>query len=145
MKKTTKVAIIFAILVVVAILAAVWVMEIRYSQLPDIGTPRTPPNNRIAGDFEFFYLANTILSTVDIALLLILIVLYSDIWAKTRSPFSLGLVIFALVFFVKDVASSPLISGLYGFRAYGLGPFAFLPSMFEFVALSVLLYLSIRY
>jgi hypothetical protein len=28
---------------------------------------------------------------------------------------------------------------------YGLGPFALLPDLFEFVALTVLLYLSVKY
>jgi hypothetical protein len=145
MNKEFKVGLIFALLVVVAILAAFWVIVVRLPQFPGIGQHRTPPPSFIPGDYEFFYVANTIISSVNIALLLVLIVLYTDIYVKTRSPFSLGLVIFALVFFVKDVTSSPFVSALYGYRAYGLGPFAFLPSLFEFVALSILLYLSIRY
>ena len=144
MKKEVKIGIIFAILVLVALLAAYWVITIGLPQFPGVGQTRTPSGS-IRGDLELFYLSNTIISTVNIALLLILIVLYTEIYVKTRSPFSLGLVIFALVFFVKDVTSSPLVSSLYGYRAYGLGPFEFLPSLFEFFALSILLYLSIKY
>jgi hypothetical protein len=33
----------------------------------------------------------------------------------------------------------------FGFRAFGLGPFAMLPDLFTFGALVVLLYLSIKY
>jgi hypothetical protein len=54
-------------------------------------------------------------------------------------------VIFAFVFLVRDLTSSPFVTAMYGFRAYGLGPFVFLPSLFELVALSVLLYLSVKY
>ena len=143
MNKHVKIGLIFGILVVVALLAALFV-TIRLPQFSGIGARRTP-SGFIPGDYEFFYVANTILSTVNVALLVILIVLYVDIYVKTRSPFSLGLVIFALVFLVKDLTSSPFVSSLYGFRAYGLGPFEFLPSLFEFLALSILLYLSVRY
>jgi hypothetical protein len=34
---------------------------------------------------------------------------------------------------------------LFAFRPYGLGPFAFLPNLLETAALSILLYLSIKY
>ena len=144
MNKEKKVGIIFAILVVVAILTAFWVIVIRVPHIPAIGQRRTP-TGFIAGDYELFYFANAILSSVNIALLIILIILYYDVYNKTRSPFSVGLVIFALVFLVKDLTSSPLIVSLYGFRPYGLGPFEFLPSLFEFFALSILLYLSVKY
>jgi hypothetical protein len=33
----------------------------------------------------------------------------------------------------------------FGFRPFGLGPFALLPELFTFAALIVLLYLSVRY
>jgi hypothetical protein len=144
MKRELKVGLIFAILVVVALLAAFWVAEMHVPVFPSVGQTRTPPTH-IRGDYELFYFTNTILSSVNIALLIILIVLYANIYTKTRSPFSIGLVIFAVVFLVKDLTSNPLVSSLYGFRAYGLGPFEFLPSLFEFFALSILLYLSIRY
>jgi hypothetical protein len=35
--------------------------------------------------------------------------------------------------------------GIFGFIAFGLGPFALLPELFEFLALIVLLYLSVKY
>jgi hypothetical protein len=53
--------------------------------------------------------------------------------------------IFAIVFLMKDIASNPFVIGAFGFRLYGLGPFALLPDLFEFVALTVLLYLSVKY
>jgi hypothetical protein len=37
------------------------------------------------------------------------------------------------------------VIGAFGFGLFGLGPFALLPDLFEFVALSVLLYLSVKY
>ena len=142
MDNKLKIVIIFAILVAVAILATIWVL---IQEAPNFAPRGLPGTSFIPGDLEFFYAANSILSAVNIALLVVLTIIYVDIYVKTRSQFTIGLVIFALVFLVKDVTSSPLIVSLFRFRPYGLGPFEFLPALFEFFALFVLLYLSIRY
>jgi len=143
MNKRLKLGLIIAILLLVALFATFWVLLNR-QQFPGFLERREPPGF-IPGDLEFFYAASTIISTVNIALLAILIVLYFDIYLKTRSQFTIGLIIFALVFLVKDLTSSPLLTSSLGFRAYGLGPFELLPGLFECFALSILLYLSIRY
>ncbi|MGD0644837.1 MAG: hypothetical protein ABSA75_08035 [Candidatus Bathyarchaeia archaeon] len=146
MNKRLELGLIVAILVLVAIFAAFWVIILRQQQIPAFEQRRVPPpSGFIPGDFEFFYFANTIISTINIALLAILMLIYFNIYVKTRSPFTIGLLIFALVFLVQDLTSSPLVTSLFRFRAYGLGPFAFLPSLFEFFALTILLYLSIKY
>jgi predicted membrane protein len=103
------------------------------------------PPEYIPGDIELFYIARTVLSAVNITLLVVLIVTYASIYIKTRSEFTIGLLIFATVFLMKDLASNPFVIGAFGFRLYGLGPFALLPDLFEFVALTVLLYLSVKY
>jgi len=150
MNKRSKSRLLLAILLVamlalIAVLAAFWVTELRTQQFQDLQSRRIPPPGLVPGDFEFFYAAFTVISTLNIALLVILIAIYADIYIKTRSQFTIGLVIFGVVFLVKDLTSSPLVTSLMGYRAYGLGPFEFLPGLFEFFALSVLLYLSIKY
>jgi hypothetical protein len=146
MNKRLKYGLIVSILVLVAVFAAFWVLVIQQPQIPGFGQRRVPPpNGFVPGDLEYFYAAYTIISSIDIALLLILILIYANIYLKTRSQFTIGLIIFASVFLIKDVTANPLVSGLYGFRAYGLGPFEFLPGLLEFVALTVLLYLSVKY
>jgi hypothetical protein len=143
MDNKVRIGLIFTILVAVAILATFLVL---IEKAPPTFEPRgLPGTNFIPGDLEFFYAAYSILSAVNIALLIILTLIYLDIYVKTRSQFTIGLVIFALVFLVKDLTSSPLIISMFRFRAYGLGPFEFLPGLFEFFALSVLLYLSAKY
>jgi len=143
MNKRLKLGLIVTVLVIVAVLATFYALVL--AQHAHFLARRVQPPGSIAGDLEFFYVANAIISSINIALLIILIFIYADIYSKTRSPFTIGLLIFALVFLVKDLTSSPFVAAIYGFRAYGLGPFAFLPSLFELVALSILLYLSIRY
>jgi len=145
MNNRLKYGLIIVILAAVAIFAAFWALYLRQQHLPSFQQTRVPPHGAIPGDFEYFYVANTIISTINIALLAILAIIYVNIYIKTRSQFTIGLIIFALVFLVQNVTLSPFISAPFGFRAYGLGPFAFLPSMFEFVALTVLLYLSVKY
>ena len=147
MNSRLKIGLISAlILVAVAILAAFWAIALRQHQIPAFTQRRVPPSGvPLPGDFEYFYVANTIISTINIALLAILVVIYVNIYVKTRSQFTIGLIIFAIVFLVQNLTSSPFIASPFGFRAYGLGPFEFLPGMFEFIALTILLYLSIRY
>lgn len=144
MNNRLKIGLVLTILVAVAILAAFWATIVLH-QPPFQIRRAPPPGGFVAGDFEYFYLAFTIISTINIALLVIVLLTYINIYSKTRSPFTIGLIIFALAFLLKDIASHPFVVGLFSFRAYGLGPFAFLPGLFEFAALSVLLYLSIKY
>jgi len=131
-------------LVVVAILAALWATSTfwvpRYPWEP---RPRPPEN--IPGDIEFFYTAKTVVSTVNGTLLIFLLVTYINIYRKTRSEFTIGLIIFSATLLLYALASNPIMIWAFGFRAFGLGPFALLPDLFTFVALITLLYLSIKY
>ena len=118
-------------------ITGVWVREFPFRPLQ---APNTNP-----ADIEFFYIARTVVSMINIALIVVLVVTYASIYMKTRSEFTMGLLIFALVFLMKDLASNPFVTGAFGFQLFGLGPFALLPDLFELGALSVLLYLSIKY
>ena len=141
-----KLGLIIPILVLVALFAAFWAISIIYApQNPDLREPRIPPSRAIPGDFEFFYIAETIVSTINVALLIILIINYASIYSKTRSEFTIGLLIFAAAFLMKDLAANPMVTAVFGFRVFGLGIFVLLPDLFEAMALSVLLYLSIKY
>ena len=84
-------------------------------------------------------------STINIVLTLVLIVNYVSIYLKTKSQFTIGLLLFALFFLIKDITWSPFVIGFAGFGTFGLGPFAFLPDLFEMAALLVLFYLSVKY
>jgi hypothetical protein len=145
MNKNLKIWVVLVILAViaVAILAAIWAATTVYA--PRFSSRRFPSSGFIPGDIELFYIARTVVSTINIALLVFLIATYVSIYMKTRSEFTIGLLIFAIVFLMKDLTASPFVIGAFGFGLFGLGPFALLPDLFEFVALSVLLYLSVKY
>jgi hypothetical protein len=148
MNKNRKIWVVITVtLIAVALLAALWAS---YSFLfpfapTEFPERRLPPSGEIGGDFELFYVAQSVISTVNVALLVFLLTTYLDIYRKTRSHFTLGLIIFSLVFLLRTLTANPLFMWVFGFRAFGLGPFALLPDLLEFVALSVLLYLSAKY
>jgi hypothetical protein len=133
-------------LIAIGILAALWA-SLTFNVLTSSRFPFRPlplPEFNPA-DLEFYYIAGTVVSTINIALLVFLTATYVTIYIKTKSEFTIGLLIFAVIFLIKDLTASPFITGAFGFRPYGLGPFALLPDLFEFAALSVLLYLSVKY
>lgn len=148
MSRNLKILLVVAILLIlsiaVALLAGVMFDRSQTTQQVFPFRPISPqPVN--SGDIEFYYVARTVVSTINITLLLVLVITYASIFLKTRSEFTIGLVIFSIVFLMKDIAASPFVIGAFRFTMYGLGPFAVLPDLFELVALSILLYLSIKY
>jgi hypothetical protein len=144
MNRNTRTWLILATLIVVAVLAAFWATSEFWSP-PSPWERRFWPPESIPGDIEFFYTAKTVVSTVNVTLLVFLLVTYIGIYRKTRSEFTIGLMIISAAFLLNALASNPLVTGGFGFRAFGLGPFALLPDLFTLGALAVLLYLSIGY
>ncbi len=104
----------------------------------------TPPPPLDLLDIQLFYTMKAIISTVNIVLVMILLFTYIDIYLKTRAEFTAGLVVFSLVLLFYTVTSNPFVQRIFGFRAFGLGPFAMLPDVFTFIALLTLLYLSFK-
>ena len=72
---------------------------------------------------------------------------YVSIYLKTRARFTIGLLIFAAAFLVKEIASNPMLPGNQMWP--GAGQFALwlviLPGLLQLIALSVILYLSVKY
>jgi hypothetical protein len=101
--------------------------------------PEPPPWRDI---FLHLLLIKTILSSLNSILLTLLLVTYIGIYRKTRSEFSIGLVVFSIALLLYSLTSNPLIHGIAGFRVSGLGPFTMLPDLFTCIASAILLYLS---
>jgi hypothetical protein len=135
---------VIAMLILVAILAALWATFTFWLPLSR-WEHRLPPPHYIPEDLEFFYTMEAVFSTINVTLSVFLLLTYLSIYRKTRSEFTIGLTIFSLVFLLNALASNPLVIWSFGFRPLGLGPFALLPDLFTFGALAVLLYLSFKY
>jgi hypothetical protein len=144
MNKSVRIWLVLGTLIVVAILAALWATStFWFPRYPWEPHPRPPEN--IRGDIELFYTIKTVVSTINVTLSIFLLLIYVGIYRKTRSEFTIGLIIFSAIFLLNALASNPFVMWIFGFRAFGLGPFAMLPDLFTFVALAVLLYLSVKY
>ena len=148
MKKNGKIWLILVVIVAVALLTAFFAA--RYISFPaNLFQPREgrppPPRPPPPGDIELFYTVKTVISSINAALLVVLLATYVNIYRKTQSQFTVGLIIFSLVLLLYALASNPLVHLAFGFRAFGLGPFAMLPDFFTCVALIVLLYLTLKY
>ncbi len=129
--------------IVVAVLSVYWAATVELQILP-FGI-RPFPRDRIPLDIELFYTIKTVISSINITLLVFLLSTYLNIYREIKSEFTIGLIIFSSVLLLYALASSPIVHWIFGFRAVGLGPFAMLPDLFTFVALSVLLYLTYKY
>jgi hypothetical protein len=144
MSRTQKIFMLLAIMLGLTAVLAIIISSYQASQAN--GFPFMPRELRqYSGDFELYYMVRTVLSTVNIVLTTVLIFNYASIYHKTRSEFTLGLLLFAVMLLIKDITLSPFVIALGGFSVFGLGPFAFLPDLFEMSALWVLFYLSVKY
>jgi hypothetical protein len=153
MNKYVKIWIIFAILLVVTVFADYLATQNAPFPTTSIFEPRQLPPDRITtidqyysfmGDIELFYKVKTILSSINATLLVFLLTTYVDMYRKIRSEFTIGLILFSLILLLYALSSNPLLQWLFGFRAFGLGPFAMLPDLFTTLALAVLLYLTMK-
>ena len=152
MNKYVKIWIIFAVLLVVSIFADYLATQNAPFPSTSIFEPRPVPPGQFnfdtyysyIGDIELFYKVKTILSTINATLLVFLLATYLDMYRKIRSEFTIGLILFSLILLLYAFSSNPLLQWIFGFRAFGLGPFAMLPDLFTTLALVVLLYLTMK-
>ena len=148
MNKNLKLTLMLIVLLIVVSLVIFWTTEYQVrppkpAPHPEFMGPR--PSRPTPGDIELFYTVKTVISSINVMLLIFLLIGYIDIYRKTKSEFTIGLLIFSMTLLLYALSSNPLIHWLFGFRAFGLGPFAMLPDLFASVALSILLYFTIKY
>lgn len=148
MNDKVKFGLTIVLIAMVGLLAAAWAITVEKTAPllePRPFTPPYPNSFSFRGDLEIFYIAKTVISSVNLTLVIILLGTYVNLYRKTKSEFVIGLIVFALVLLLYTVVSNPIVIYLAGFRPFGLGPFAMLPDMFALLALGVLLYLTLKY
>jgi len=145
MKKNQKGWTVFAILILVALLVALAFAGMVYVEPSGRPFADRTPFPQPPGDMQLFYTVTVVLSTINASLLIFLFSAYLGIYRKVKSDFTLGLMVFSMILLFYALSSNPLVQRVFGFRAFGLGPFAMLPDLFTCVALIVLLYLTFRY
>ncbi len=145
MTNATRVGLVLLFVAAVAILSGIWATSFELRAPPFEPRPFPFPDNQVQQDLELFYIIKTIVSSVNATLLVFLLITYVGIYQKTQSEFTVGLILFSLVLLLYALVSNPIVQVAFGYRAFGLGPFATLPDLFTLGALIVLLYLTIRY
>ncbi|HTY51634.1 MAG TPA: hypothetical protein VMB35_00390 [Methanomicrobiales archaeon] len=107
------------------------------------GQPSQQPQPAAPGQEEAKQL-KTLISFVNIGLIIPLFVIYGGIYRRLRSSFTLGLmaVIFALGIYA--VTSNPLIVSLLGGRTGDVGLFQIVPDLCASVALIILIRISLE-
>lgn len=143
MGKNARVWLMLAIVVAVALLSGFWTTTYPLVHPRPPFTPRPPMP--VPGDIELYYSAKTVVSTVNLTLLVFLLIVYVDLYRKTQSEFTIGLIVFSLVLLFYALTANPLMQWIFGFYGSGLGPFAMIPDLFTCAALAVLSYLTLKY
>ncbi len=81
----------------------------------------------------------------NLILLLCLLFIYAKNYGEIKSQFAMGLIAFIVLLIMQALTSNPFVPSMCGIRHMPiLGLFAIVPDVFEFVALSVLLYISLK-
>ena len=140
-----RIGLAVAAAIAVALLAWFWASTHLPFPPPSPMQPPRPPPEGIPGDIGLYYILDTVFSTVNATLLVFLLALYAEIYLKRKVEFTLWLVIFCIVLLLDALTSNPILQWVFGFRPSGLGPFAMLPDIFTFAALTILLYLTLNY
>ncbi len=94
-------------------------------------------------DPVFIMNVKTVMTAANVVLLVLLIAIYVQSYARIKSKFTLGLMIFASLLLLQAVTSTPCIhAAACGRRMCVIGPLDVIPDILEFMALLVLVYLS---
>lgn len=141
-KKRTINALIILIIIVSALLGA---MSGNLYAPPPPHSDHPPHIPQIEEDsHNYLIIIKTTITTVNIAISLILIILYIKIYSQVRSDFTIGLIVVMFTLMIYSLTSNPLLVSLFGYRGFGSGPFMIIPDMFATIGLATLLYLSLE-
>jgi len=155
MNKKVKISLIIAIIVFMGFAGAV--MGNRISTKPpervkerfnkefqdqDQNAGRPPPVEQF--NVRGYVILKSALTMINMTISVILIFIYIQLYRKIKSNFTLGLMIVMFSFLVYSITSNPIFHVMFGYWGFGMGPFQMLPEIFATIALSILLYLSLK-
>jgi small-conductance mechanosensitive channel len=137
MKKNTLLATMLVAMIIAALVG--YLLAAFFLPPPDGAPPLPPPE-----EMQLMVTLKTMLSFVNLVLIVPLLIIYVKIYRDVQSKFTSGLIVVILVFALYALTSNPLIHILFGYYTSGLGPFAILPDAFTTIALVVLFNLSLE-
>jgi len=89
-------------------------------------------------------IVHTILSTVSVALLVALIIVYLRIYSQTGARFALGITLVFFALLIQALVQYPFFLGMFGPFGPGQGPPLSLADLFTILAYTIFLYLSLE-
>ena len=107
-------------------------------------SPVQHPFGRPPPEFETFENFGLILSTLNVALLIALLVIYARMYSETGANFALGLVLVLGALLAETVVGSPLLFRLFDVPPGGQTAFLLIAETFKGVALTIFLHLSLQ-
>ncbi len=152
----TKAFALIAVLLIIGTIVGFVISYISYERGEELVEKREPPFRDPFRDFRdtrdtierrtftTSFIASIVFTSINIFLLIGLLWVYGNTYARTKSNFMLGLIFFIGVLLIQSFLSLPILHVFFGYIAYGLGPFGFLPHLFETFALIILLMLSLE-
>ena len=142
-RKYARVWLVLAALIAVILLSVFW-SSVNLPLPPPFSSRGRPPMIPPA-DVELFYILKTVFSTLNVTLLVFLLMTYLLMYIREKLEFTLWLAIISTALLLNALTSNPFVQWIFGFRAFGLGPFAMLPDIFTLIVLTILLYLTMKY
>jgi len=153
-----KALIVIASLIFIGIVVGFIISTIGISAIKDaIQQSGYQPTNAQERRFSLLYTVAMIINCADIVLLIGILWIYLDSYRKTKSSFMLGLTFFIGVLFMRSIVTLitvhslfieyvraiPVLTKTLGIGG-GFGTFSFFLNVFEIIAISILLYLSME-
>jgi hypothetical protein len=145
------IVVIILISVIVLVLASLTVPVIL--KMPQLGTKKTTaqPQNiqpgqqppQLSGQEESKQL-KTAISFINLGLIIPLFFIYTGIYRKMRSSFTLGLMVVIFALGMYAITSNPLIVSILGGRTGDIGFFQIIPDLCTTVALIILIRISLE-
>lgn len=143
-RKYARVWLVLTILIAVILLSTFW-SSVNLPLPPPLSSRDRPPMIPPPQDIELFYILKTVFSTLNVTLLILLLATYLLMYIREKLEFTLWLAIISTALLLNALTSNPFVQWIFGFRAFGLGPFAMLPDIFTLIVLAILLYLTMKY
>ncbi len=94
--------------------------------------------------FAFMMTLKTVVSFVNIGLILLMLGIYIDLYRKIKTNFTAGLLLLILVLLMNALTSNPLLFLRFEGPVISQGIGFIIPDLFSTIALSVLFYLSLE-
>lgn len=138
-------------LVILSLLIISIILSQEFMCLGQPNRPKRPPFGwdispeeleRLRAFYPVYFTTRTIVNTLSSILILGLVFIHFQIYRKTGTRFSLGLVIFSTALFLYTLLANPMVHRFVGFSRIGFGPMLIIPDVFTLIASAILLYLS---